>query len=245
MFYTGRGIAWNAEYSADTEQLQYYRSEIYRSYIRNDMHRWRRILDSVEQRKALNDEWRLFLVNIQYGYIAWCISSQKPEMAERYLERARAHLLVLETNGRYPSEVQAYQSAFYGFEIGLNLWKAPFLGPKSVSSAKTAMRLDPQNPMGYVQYANALYFRPAIFGGSKKEAIDYYRQARILMENQPENIRQNWNYLNLMVLLARAYEETNQLPEAGECYEHILKVEPGFFWVKNELYPQYRKKIRN
>jgi len=39
-----------------------------------------------------------------------------------------------------------------------------------------------------------------------------------------------------------AYEKTDQIQAAGRVYEKVLKMEPSFKWVSEEVYPQFRKK---
>ena len=63
------------------------------------------------------------------------------------------------------------------------------------------------------------------------------------MEQNKQNIHGDWNYLNLLTLIASAYEQLNDLQAAKRVYEIILKTEPSFLWVKNEVYPDLLKKI--
>ena len=84
-----------------------------------------------------------------------------------------------------------------------------------------------------------------MFGGSKTKAIHYYLKAQEIMENSPKYTTKNWNYLNLLVTIAQAYQKTDNLNKAKAYYEKILNIEPEFAWVKNELYPQLLAKIND
>jgi len=64
-----------------------------------------------------------------------------------------------------------------------------------------------------------------------------------MMELKKEEIVGDWNYLSLLTTIARAYESTGELSKAKLSYEEILKIEPGFTWVRDELYPQLLKKL--
>lgn len=90
---------------------------------------------------------------------------------------------------------------------------------------------------------NVKFHSPSIMGGSKSEAISYYLKAKTMMERNKDEIHGDWNYLSLLTTIAKAYESINDLPKAKLMYEEILKFEPGFTWVRDELYPQLLKKL--
>jgi hypothetical protein len=135
--------------------------------------------------------------------------------------------------------MQAYESAYLGFQIGLARLKAPRLGPKSLDAAKQSVANDDQNALGYIQLGNIDYFMPPLFGGSKERAIEHYRHAERLMAPTSKG---DWNYLALLVQLATAYEETKNIAMADSIYRKSLSVAPGFSWVRDELYPAFTKK---
>jgi len=193
-----------------------YKSDIYKAYIGNDMNLWNKVIDEMNQQKVKSNNFRLELLNYQNGYIAWCIGNKKSDLAEQYIKLGEINILVLEKSGYKPSWVNAYKSAFYGFKIGSNILKAPFSGPKSVGCAKVAIKQDDKNPHGYVQFANSQYYMPAAFGGSKSEALKYYLKAEQLIENNQEQIKEDWNYLSLLSMVAKAYTELNDFKCAKE-----------------------------
>ena len=85
---------------------------------------------------------------------------------------------------------------------------------------------------------------PESFGGSKSAAIDNYLTAQKLMESKPEELKEDWNYLGLLVIIGKAYLETGNNAAAKSYFEKILKIEPGFTWVRDELYPQLLKTMK-
>lgn len=222
-----------------------HKKDIYKAYISNDMSLWASVIDHMQLHRHQSKSFKMELINYQYGYIAWCIGNGKNDMAEKYLSLAEQSLRELEKSNYNPSLVRAYKSAFYGYRIGLNMLKAPFIGLKSIDCAKLAMQLDGENPYGYIQYGNSQYYMPAVFGGSKTVALDYFKKAEKLMEHHKMQIHNDWNYLSLLTLMAQAYTETKNFDAAKAYYEKILKIEPNFSWVKNTLYPQFLKTINN
>lgn len=222
-----------------------YKSKIYNAFISNNMTSWANAIDEMQLQKNKSNEFKLELINYQYGYIAWCIGVKNDDLAEKYLDLAEENLESLEKIGYNLSMVNAYKSAFYGYRIGLNVLKAPFIGPKSVDCAKLAIKLNTKNPFGYIQYGNAQFYMPPMFGGSKTEALEYFRKAEKLMESDKEGVTENWNYLSLLTLIIQSYISTNNIDAAKAYFQKIFKVEPNYLWVKNELYPQFLKKTND
>ncbi len=216
---------------------------IYNAFIFNKMDDWKKVIDDLQKIPNKSDELMLELINYQYGYIAWCLGNDKESIGEDYLDIADENLEILEKKKYSLSMVYAYKSAFYGFKIGISNWKAPFIGPKSDKAANTGLKYDSNNWFVYLQLGNIKFYSPKIFGGSKSDAINLYLKAMELIEKQPQLTNNNWNYLSLLTTIAQAYEEMENYTEAKKFYEKVMKIEPNFTWVKNELYPKLLKKF--
>ncbi len=225
-----------------TMSAQTNKSQIYQAYIKGDMLAWKSIIDNMQAQEPKSIELRLELANYHYGYIGWCIGSKNYDLAKKYLEKAEQNLSEIEKSGKYASNVCSYKAAFVGFQIGINTYKAPILGPKSVECAEKAILLDKTNPFGFMEYGNIEYYMPAMFGGSKSKAITYYLAALTLLERKPEYLKNDWNYLNFISILANAYTEVGNYDKAELYYKKVMTIEPEFSWVKNTLYPKFLKK---
>lgn len=222
-----------------------YKLDIYNAYISNNMNKWKSTIDKMQEQEKKPNEFLLELINYQYGYIGWCLGNNEKKQAKIYLKLSEENVENLEKTSLYPSYVNAYKSAFYGYAIGINKLKAPFIGPKSINAAKQSMEENPNNPYGFIQYANAQFYMPPIFGGSKSEALEYYKRAQTIMEKDKTQLRNDWNYLSLLTNMAQAYTEVKEYEKADEYYKHILEIEPNFLWVRNELYPNFIKERDN
>lgn len=220
-----------------------FRSDIYYAYINNKMDLWKNVIDRMDAIKGKNNSMILELVNYQYGYIGYCIGYNNKYEAKKYLDLAMKNIDFLEKQKFTPSITDAYKSAFYSFRMSLNKILAPVIGPKCIESARSSVELDKTNYFGYVQLGNIEFYVPVAFGGSKKEALEYFIKAQELIEKNPENKNENWNYLSLLVIIGQSYYYLNDYPSARGIYEKILDMEPGFLYVKNELYPQLLKKM--
>ena len=222
-----------------------YKSDIYSAYIRGDIGKWKNIIDLMGQQQVKTNDFLLELTNYQYGYIGWSIGNQKKKEAEKYLKMVEENLKILEKANYKMSVVNSYRSAVCGFYIGLNKFKAPFLGKKSIDYAKSAMAQDKKNPFGYIQYGHCLFYMPSLFGGSKQEALVYFKKAEELMLQNEKQLKKDWNYLSLLTLIGQSYLILKDYELARVYYEKAITAEPGFIWVKSELYPDLLKMIKN
>lgn len=218
--------------------------EIYDAYIHNNMAKWKTVLVRMESEKRTDSEYMLELVNYQYGYIAWCIGNKRHDEARLYLRKAEALVDLLERDPSNSSKVNSYRSAFYGYKIGLNRFIAPVAGLSSINCANAAVEADKNDPFGYVQCGNIQFYMPQVFGGSKKKALAYFLQARKLMENDQVKIRDDWNYLSLLVIIAQSYSYLEDYKSSVACMDEILRIAPDFAWIRNELYPEVLKKMK-
>lgn len=225
-------------------EAQDYRSAIYQAYIHEQMDKWKVLMVQMElEYERTSDAGLLYdLLEVEYGYMGWLVSGKQKKEAEELLIRAEKHMTLLEERGLDDARVYSLKGAFYGFQIMLDPLKAPSLGKASMNANEKAMSLDPEEPQVWLEKANMDYYRPPVFGGSKRKAVPSYEKAVELFESKSNRTRENWVYLNCLAGLGMAYENTRQISEAGEVYRKILKLEPSFKWVKEELYPDFVEK---
>jgi len=220
------------------------KKDIYNAYLNNTMPVWKGIIDQLAGNPDKSNDLLQELVNYQYGYIAWCIGNNHRDEAAIYLKQAENNLKLLEAQKFQVSRIYGYKSAFYGFHIAMSLFSAPFLGPKSAAAAKQAISSNPDDFFGYVQMGNVQFHAPSLMGGSKPQALKNYLKARVLMESQGAGIGDDWNYLSLLISIAKSYEALNEINNAKLIYEEILRSVPQFKWVRDELYPQLLTKLK-
>jgi tetratricopeptide (TPR) repeat protein len=227
-----------------TARSEDYRSSIYRAYLEGRMDRWKVTMDAMAKEVERTGDLPLMyeLTETQYGYIGYCLSMDQKTEAKSTLDQAEKQVeILLEKMGEDP-RVYSLKGAFYGFRIQLQPLRAPFFGKLSEEANQRALELGPGEPQAWMEKANIAYYKPAIFGGSKGEAVPLYEKAIRLYEASPDRIRENWIYLNCLAGLGVAYEETDQPEKAGAVYRKLLQMEPDFKWVRDELYPRFREK---
>jgi hypothetical protein len=222
-----------------------YKTEVYNAYVNNRMDSWKEVIYKMEKLEGRPDELILELINYEYGYIGYCLTFDKTAEAKEIFSMANKNLILLEKKGYKPSDINAYKSAFYGFRITFSTLTAPVNGPKSYDYAKKAVELDQTSYLAWTIYGNAEFNMPAAFGGSKKLALEYFLRARTIMEKNKSGISNNWNYLYLLTLIAQTHDALGNSGAAREQYEEILRIEPGFVYVRDILLPEFKRKAGN
>jgi tetratricopeptide (TPR) repeat protein len=222
-----------------------YREQIYQSFIKGDMIEWEKQMNLMKSN--LNNqslEYELELMDYYYGYIAWSIGKKYNSKAEKALDFAEDRIdAILEKQPKL-AKALALKGAFIGFRIGLNKLKAVYLGPRSQRYINEAVASNPNEPQSWIEKGNMLYYMPRIFGGSESEAIICYQKALQLLEKDERILENNWMYLNLYVVIAKAHQESGNIDEAQKIYKKLLAIEPDFQWVKKELYPDVLEKSK-
>ncbi len=217
-----------------------YRTDIYNAFLSADMVKWKQVLDKMDKEPTKTTAFLLELVNYQYGYIGWCLGVKREKDAQFYLEKAEKSVDLLASRSYKPAVMHAYKSLFLGFRIMMSPIKATVLGVKCLNNNESAMKLDKNNPFVVMQYANILYYKPKMFGGSRDEALKYYLQTEKLMEANPASIENDWNYLNLLATISRCYKQLGKPEKAKDYVEKALEVEPGFTWIRMDNRPSLK-----
>lgn len=221
-----------------------YTNPIYKAYSRGKMDTWLVLMNACEKNvNAESSEGQLELISYYYGYTAWLIGAEKFDTAEEYIDKSE--VIIEKLLGKSPKNatLMAYKGAYIAFTIGISNFKAIYLGPKSIKYINKSLELDPENIQGNIEKGNSMYYRPSVFGGDKREAIEYYVKAVENFEEQGLDVN-NWMYINTMTALGQAYEVTNQIQLAKLCYEKIIRIFPNFMWVEEELYPDLLERYK-
>lgn len=228
---------------ASANEREMYQNRIYQAFVSGDMNVWERTIDAMERyyARAPLPDMLYDLLLARYGFIAVCLDKEDKAKAREQLDKADAELEKLLVYNAFLSRARALEGALLGFRISLRPLSAIRLGPRSYRAIDLALELDPENPTAWMEKGNSRFYTPSTFGGSKEEARDAYLEAVRLFEiNLPNN--QRWLYLNSLVGLAKSYAYTGQEDLGLATYRKVLKFEPDFTWVKEELLPQAEKR---
>jgi tetratricopeptide (TPR) repeat protein len=215
-----------------------FRQRLYHSYVKDEMHLWKGIIEEMNQEYALTGDEKLLyeLCFARYGYIGYLISEEEDKAAKKRLREAeiRTEELGEILNNRH--DVMALQGALLGYRIVLSKFSSIYLGPRALKYIETAYESADTCFNCNVEMGNRLFYIPKFLGGSKIESIPYYEKAVEILESSSLKTERNWIYMNTVLMLANVYKETDQMDRACLLYEHLLEYEPKAEWVRIRLY---------
>ncbi len=223
---------------AQTKDLSYYQCAFYDSYRAGTMAPWPSLIAEMEKAKNQSLEWQTETVKAMYGLVGYQIGQGQKDAARKHVDEADALLDKLLEKYPRDARLHALAGAFYGYKIALAFYKAPFLGPKSLSHIDKAISLDPKEPSGYIEKGNSLVYRPAAFGGDKEEGLALYRKALALMDARSEE-KCNWQKMLLRTFMVKALYETKRDAEAQAFVKQMEKEYGSMDWIKKFVGTKY------
>ena len=152
---------------------------LYEAYQREDMSVWEEYLGN-RQPSAVSHQMLIY----EYGYCGYIVAEAKKEGKEALLPKAKRYVQQFRSDveaakGSLPAgHYEMYMSAVMVYEMRLHIAIRPI---KAMSLAKEATKLAPKDPLVLAYYGTSLYYAPAPFG-SKKEALQYFKQAKELFQ---------------------------------------------------------------
>jgi hypothetical protein len=224
--------------NAQKKDLAYFQCAFYDSYKSGTMVPWPALIAEMENAGSENIEWQTEIVKAMYGLVGYQIGLGEKDVARKYIDKADYLLDVLLEKNPKNAKLHALSGAFYGFKISLAAYKAPFLGPKSLSHIEKAISLEPNNPAGYIEKGNSLMYRPAAFGGNKEEGLALFRKALVLMDARP-NEKCDWQKLLLRTFIVKALYETKRDNEAQTFVKQMEKEYGSMEWIKQFVGAKY------
>lgn len=138
----------------------------------------------------------------EYGFCGYIVDRDKPN-ALPYVQQFRQHVEAAKDQlpiGHY----EMYMSAVYVFELRLHESIHPL---KSMSLAKEATRLAPDDPLVLSYYGTCLFYAPKPFG-NKQEALQWFEKAKVLFHGD------EWQYCWV--------REANEM-YIQQCHEKLKK----------------------
>jgi tetratricopeptide (TPR) repeat protein len=230
--------------SANGQDPVNYNKQLYDTYVKGEIGQWKEIISEMSRDYEITDSQNLLydLCFAYYGYIGYLISKEEDKAAKEVLEDAVKKTKKLEKELDSRPDVLALQGALLGYRIVLSKFSSMFLGPKALKYIKTAYESASTCFNCNVEMGNMKFYTPKFLGGSKTEAIPYYKKAVDLLETSTLKSDRNWIYMNTVLLLANAYKETGQQENACQLYKHLLEYEPAAEWIRKDLYSKCRTK---
>jgi tetratricopeptide (TPR) repeat protein len=224
--------------TAQKKDIAYYQCAFYESYRAGNMTPWPGLIAEMERVKSTDLVWQTEMVKAMYGLVGYEIGAKRKDRARIYVEKADQYLEKLLSSHPNNACLHSLSGAFYGYKIALAFYKAPFLGPKSLSHIERSIELDPTEPMGYIEKGNSLMYRPAVFGGDKMEALTFYRKALKLMDTR-NTPKCDWQKMLLRAFILKGLYETNQNAEATKFLNEMKRDYGSMEWIRQFVGADY------
>ncbi|MFV0390607.1 MAG: tetratricopeptide repeat protein [Paludibacteraceae bacterium] len=218
-------------------------SDMYTAFLLHNVAKWESTTLNFEKKADLNKTSDLLqLIHLYYGWTSELIDKKQSKKAGENIQKAEEW--IEKTLKKEPNNAEAlnYKGVFLSYQISFNRAKAPILGKQALTLIKKAYSIAPNNVQILFDNGNAYYYPPKVLGGSKKEALKYFQKAIQIIEKR-QDTKNNWIYVQTLMLEARCNELEGNLVEAKTGYEKILKIEPNFKEVKDRFYPELLKKL--
>jgi tetratricopeptide (TPR) repeat protein len=196
---------------------------MYNAYLHRSADTWKKAL---ELRKASADKFDLAFT--YFSLLNNTLAIPDKDLFDEHVDDAKELLNTLidanPKSGNYP----AMLGNIYGNEIGHSPMKGMLIGNKAGSLVGKGKSLEPTSPLTWYVLAVNKYYTPSAFGGSYQESADAATKSVELMEAKPLSLKNNWMYLDALVLLGNAQLKLNNKTAAIAAYQKALVREPSF-----------------
>jgi len=228
------------------QQTKEIKKMAYKAYINNSLDMWVSVESKARKKYEANPEnfqLLLKLTEVQYGLLKACIANKNKKTYDMYKEKASKNVeTMLDYNEKWAA-AHALKAGLLGVEMAFNQLKGMTLGPKSEKHIKKAIQYDKREPLAWIEKGNSKLHTPKMFGGNSRKAIESYKMAIKLFEQDSSLRRHNWKYIDTLAWLGRAYTKDEAYKKALSVYKKALEIEPDFNWVKYHLIKKVKQKI--
>jgi len=211
-------------------------NDLYRAYLAGDMQKWGDYLSETDKRTDFSVEELASIANYEYGYIAWCVGEKRNDEGKHRLKQFVDRINRLDSLHYNPSMIAVFRSSVCAYD--LSLYKRDLIKTmkEAIHYTNQGVELNPQNPLALTLQGNVKFYTPAMFGGSKKEALEFFLKAENLMREN--KMTECWNYRALQLCIAQCYEKLDGKKAAINYCEQILSEVPDFAYVRDVYLPK-------
>lgn len=211
-------------------------NDLYSAYLAGDMQKWGDYLSETDKRQDFSVEELASITNYEYGYVAWCMDEKRTDEVKHRLSQFKQRINMLDSMHYDPSMVAMFRASACAYD--LSLYKRDLIKTMKEAIAYTdkGVELNPDNPLALTLQGNVRFYTPAMFGGSKKEALALFLKAEKIMKE--EGMTECWNYRALQLCIAQCYEKVENKQKAIDYCHHILSEVPNFAYVRDVYLPK-------
>ncbi len=196
------------------------------AYQRNDLDQLKRIRD-----QAYGLEKSL----AGYRQALMLISQDQRKQAKEVLRELAKDLDAATEAQPEDAEASAILANVYGLMIHLNPVKAPLLGFKASGALESAKAGSAGNPRVKLLLGIDTFNKPAMFGGSKEEALRLFTEAIEAFNKEAKGDR-SWGHADSYVWRGIAFNEMGDEQKAKQDWQAALLIAPEYEWPKGLLH---------
>lgn len=137
------------------------------------------------------------------------------------------------------ADAYALLGSLLGQKAGYQPMRSMFLGPKSDRMFEKALDLEPENPRVVLLKAVSHYYKPRMFGGSRRKALEGFEHAAALAEvaAYDDPARPDWGHADAYAWIGLAHMDADRPEQAQAAFDQALRIDPDYAWVKYVLLP--------
>jgi len=185
-----------------------------------------------------------FLAYTDYKIAVYFRQKEDTDQFQKYIDSSEKILKGLIKENDHDVEALSLLGTLYGIQVSVNSELGPTLGQQNVALTSKALSLAPDNPRVLLQKGLSKLNTPEFYGGSKTDALKYFKQSVELFETTGQNDNDiNWGYLDAMAWLGITQTKLKDFQSAIKTFNKALEVEPDFAWIKYELLPKAEEKL--
>jgi len=200
--------------------------------------------------RVLSSEPENFLAKYYLAYTNYKLSiyfmyKKEQVQLDRFVKSGIETCKELLSKNNEDAETKALLGGIYGIQIANEPNLGQVIGPQSNALLSEAIELAPDNPRVLVLAGINKLNTPEFFGGSKTKALEYFKKAVNLFEND-ESVNGDgieWGHLYALAWLGKTYLKMNDYDSADQTFKKALSIEPEYSWVKYNLFPKLREKM--
>ncbi|AOW77920.1 hypothetical protein A3Q34_14335 [Colwellia sp. PAMC 20917] len=169
-----------------------------------------------------------YRLGLNYSFV------QQQDKATNALTLATEQLIKLVKIDKQDNESWALLAQVYGLRIAFQPMSGSELGPKAQTALTTAEKISPNNPRVLLIKGVSKYNTPAMFGGSKHQALIDLSHA-IKEFNNDRYSEYHWGFAEAYTWRGLTQLELGNKGEALADWAKAVEISPNYGWAKNLL----------
>lgn len=223
-----------------------FQSNLYKAFMNEDVTEWEKVLSQMNLSLSThpNDSLQIEIVKARCGLLYLYAQLDDDDKISIHLKQAEKEIETLLEKFPDDAVLWAKRTSLVGYAIKLRPYKVMVYGPRSLGYITKARELNRHLPDVMIEYGNTKYNAPSFAGGDKNLGLRQYRDAVAKMVSIKDHYKNDWFFLMVHLNYAQMLKENDDKKEALRLYKWLLRYEPGYHKLSNELIPELEKELK-